>query len=95
VEPGEIRDAAHHLCEERLIPDGISPPHPASAHDASDEIYRKAINDAGLEVSGRQLVNALIAMRNWDMKSPWQPHPMPDEVVAWLREVDAFADTLS
>jgi hypothetical protein len=83
--PGEIAKAAHRLCVTKLIPAGVSYDHEVGEHMASDEIYGKAVNDAGLDVTGQQVIDAVLDLVPWDQKSPWPGHPSPELVVRHLQ----------
>lgn len=84
--PGEIAKAAHRLCVKTLIPRGVSYDHEVGEHMASDEIYSKAINDAGLNVTGQQVIDAILELVPWDQKSRWPGHPPPERVVEHLQQ---------
>lgn len=86
MEPGEIAEAAHKLCVSTLIPRGVSPDHEQREHLFSDALYGEAIRGAGLEVSGEQVVDAILELVPWDQKSPWPGHPTPEMVVKHLQQ---------
>lgn len=91
MKPGEIAEAAHRVCVDELIPNGVSYDHGLELHAISDDVYRKAIEDAGLEVTGQQVVDAIFELVPWDRRSQWPGHPTPDQVVNHLQRAPAGA----
>jgi len=84
VSPSEIVDAAHELCVEDLMPNGVSPPHEADRHNLSGELYAAAINEAGVETTGPEVIESILGVTGWDKRSPWPSHPHPDKVIEWI-----------
>lgn len=85
IAPIDIAIEVHKLCEEVLIPNKISPPHDISMHSETTSYYANAINGAGLQVTGKQVTEAIIRARGWDMKGPWPGHPHVDLVIEQLK----------
>jgi len=85
VSPTDIAVAAHRLCEEDLMPNGVSPPHEEGRHNLSGELYAAAINEAGVDCTGEQVIEAILGVTEWDKRSPWPSHPHPDKVIEWMR----------
>ena len=86
VEPIDIAEAAHRICVKELIPNKISPPHDETLHTDTSKWYADAINEAGLDVTGEEIVKAIITLNKWDKKSKWAGHPGPARVVERLKK---------
>lgn len=87
VLPAEIMTAAHKICVDKLIPNNISPHHDEIGHLPTARWYAEAINEAGLSVSGEDVVNAIITVTDWDTESTWPGHPGPAAVIQFLNGV--------
>ena len=85
IEPLDLALAWHWYCESEFIPRGISPQHDVTAHSFTTEIYANTINGAGLDTTPEDVVQAIIAVAEWDRMSPWPGHPHPDKVVEYLK----------
>lgn len=85
IEPLDIAIEVHKICEETLIPNKVSPEHDITRHSDTTTFYANAINDAGLQVTGKQVTEAIIRAAGWDMKSPWPGHPMPEKVIEEIK----------
>lgn len=84
LEPLDIAIEVHKLCESVLIPKGISPDHTITIHGDTTAYYARSINQAGLDVTGKQVVDAIIKAAKWDMDSPWPGHPAASKVISIL-----------
>lgn len=85
VEPLEIAEAAHRICEINLIPKGVSPPHDMLKHIFASGIYARHINEAGLKVSGDDVIMAILQVTKWDGLSKWPGHPDYQKVIEYLK----------
>lgn len=85
LEPFYLALEIHKICEEELIPKGISPEHDITMHSATTAFYSEAINGAGLHVTGKQAAEAIIGAAGWDKDSPWPGHPPIDLVIKRLQ----------
>lgn len=85
VEPIDIMEAAHQVCVDVLIPNQISPAHASISHAPTSALYAEAINEAGLDVTGPQVIDAIMKVTKWDKKSKWPGHPDPQKVIKKLR----------
>ena len=86
VAPADIAAASHKiLCEDNLIPRGLSEPHDFLGHINTSGIYALAVNGAELPVTGEEVANAILITSEWDGDKPetWR-HPSPDVVVEYL-----------
>ena len=86
VKAYEIAEALHKRCVGNYIPNGLSPEHTVSGHNPTTSYYADIINEAGFShISGEEFIEAVMAVTNWDEKSPWPGHPHPDLVIEYLR----------
>lgn len=85
IDPLDIAEAAHKVCVEQLMPKGISPQHDISLHTDTSRWYAEAINLAGLNVTGKEVVDAILKVTDWDMNSKWPGHPGPQKVIDYFR----------
>jgi hypothetical protein len=87
VAPLDIALAAHEICLTRLIDSGLSKPHDFPQHLDTGGWYARAFNEAGLEdVTGKEVVNSIFGVVNWDFNSPWPGHPDPQLVIERYKE---------
>lgn len=88
LNPIDIAIEVHKICEEELIPRGISLPHNIEAHSKTSPIYAQGINDAGGldHITGQQATEAIIEAAGWDKRSPWPGHPSVEKVIERLRD---------
>ena len=84
VQPIDIAVEAHKICEEFLIPEGISPAHSIEIHASSTAYYARKVNAANLDVTAEEVVAAIIMAVNWDGFSKWPGHPPAEKVVEIL-----------
>ena len=84
LEPIDIAIEIHKLCEEKLIPSGFSPNHTVEGHAETTSFYAKYLNGAGVQATGKEVVEAIFRASGWDGESPWPGHPHPDLVIAEL-----------
>lgn len=82
--PIQLAIEVHKLCEEELIPKGISPKHDIMMHSYTTTYYTNALNDAGFDVTPQQAAAAILEAAEWDRDSPWPGHPSPDKVIEIL-----------
>lgn len=87
VQPIDIAEAVHVLCESTFVPRKLSPPHQITQHTGTTTIYARDINASGVldHVTGEQVIQAIIEAAGWDMNSPWPGHPSTESVIEILK----------
>lgn len=73
----DIAQEAHKHC---------SDPHNWDMHIFTSSRYAAAINDNGLQVTPKQVVDAIIALAGDPEKGEWTRHPHPDKVIGYLND---------
>ena len=87
VKPIEIALAAHEICVNELIPKKISPQHDESKHLDTSAYYAYYFNDRGMgNLTGKEIVDAIIEAAKWDKDSTWFGHPEPSLVVKYFED---------
>jgi hypothetical protein len=81
----DIATAAHNICS-NLDPSLTVEGHGVDSHLNTSSHYAEKLIEAGLEnVTGEQVIQAILSITNWDMNSKWPGHPHPDLVIEFLQ----------
>jgi len=87
VQPIDIAEYIHRVCEENPDSPGVAAPHDEGFHAATTGIYAAAINDTGVlaHITGKQAAEAIIEASGWDIKGSWPGHPSREKVISILK----------
>jgi hypothetical protein len=77
--PFDIATAAHNtVC-------GSESGHEAEAHLLTSTYYANYLTERGLNVTGQEFINALLAVAWPDRSLPWPGHPHPDLIIDYFK----------